>query len=452
MMKKKIACFLVIFILIIVATGVLLTVFGKKSSLDRIIESGEIAVLTRNNAHCYYTYRGESMGFEYDLAKAFSDFLGVKLKVNTSTWGNLISNLQEGQGDFIAASLTIIPSREERADFSKGYMKIQQQAIIHKYNYKLSSEKDLNGKTVHVRQGTSYEERLQQLNEEGLEINIKTHQDTPTEELIGMVADREIDITIADSNVALLNRRYYPDIKIAFPIEEPQGVGWAVSKGENELLEKINEFFKKIKEDGTFARINEKYYADLDIFDYVDLKKYHSRITTRLPKYEKTIKDASEKYGFDWRMIAAMVYQESHFDPDARSMTGVEGLMQLTKITAEELGVSDRTDPEQAIWGGVKYLNKLYKRYSEAGDPDRMLITLASYNVGRGHILDAQKIARERNLDPFSWAVLEEILPLLRNPKYYKKAKYGYCRGTEPVRYVERILTYYDILRRNAIS
>ena len=285
-----------------------------------------------------------------------------------------------------------------------------------------------------------------------MDLEIMLSEDTPTEELIERVAQREIEVTIADSNIALLNRRYYPDIKISFPIEGPESLGWAVRKGEKALLDKINEFFKKIKKDGTFSKIFEKYYANVEIFDYVDLKKFHKRIETRLPQYEKIIRNEAQTFGFDWRLIAAMIYQESHYDPMARSFTGVEGIMQLTQNTAKEMGVKDRRDPEQCIKGGVKYLGNLYKRYNEAKDPDRLLISLASYNVGHGHIKDAQKMAQERNLDPNRWSVLEKTLPLLRYPKYYKKTKHGYCRGTEPVRYVKRILTYYDILKRGAIS
>ena len=425
---------------------------AKKNALERIKESGKITVITRNNAHCYYTYRDNPMGFEYDLAKAFSDYLGVSLNVITSHWEKLFDVLNGGGGDFIAASLTITPSREKLIDFSDEYLAIQQQAVIHTSNYKTRKIEDLKGKTIHVRRGTSYEERLNELKNEGLDITIQLHEDTPTEELIRMVAEKEIEVTIADSNVAFLNRRYYPDVKIAFPIEEQQSLAWAVKKRETGLQKAINEFLKKIKEDGTFAKIYEKYYANVEIFDYVDLKKYHRRLKTRFPKYKEIIKRAAEKYGFDWRLIAAMVYQESHFNPRAKSFTGVRGMMQLTLETAKEIGIKNRLDPEQSIKGGVKYLKELYERYDGAKDPDRVLITLASYNVGHGHILDAQKIAKERNLDPNSWSSLEVILPLLRYRKYYKKTKNGYCRGTEPVRYVNRILTYYDILKREAIS
>ena len=441
-----------LFLILIVLNLPLLSSCAKKTVLEKVKESGEITVLTRNNAHCYYTYRDSPMGFEYDLAKAFSEYLGVKLKVITPAWEELIEAVSSGEGDFIAASLTITPSREQLVDFSHEYLTIQQQAIVHANNYQIGKLEDLQGKTVHVRRGTSYEERLNELKGDGLNINIELHEDMPTEELIRMVAEKEIEVTVADSNIAFLNRRYYPDVRIAFPIEEPQSLGWAVRKGETALQKEIDKFFKKIKKDGTFAKTYERYYANVEIFDYVDLKKYHRRLETRLPRYEKIIKKASKTFGFDWRLIAAMVYQESHFNPRARSFTGVRGMMQLTLETAEEMGISNRLDPVQSIVGGVKYLKKLYERYDGAKDPGRVLITLASYNVGHGHIMDAQKIARQRNLDPNRWSSLEEILPLLRYPQYYKKTKNGYCRGTEAVRYVNRILTYYDILKREAIS
>lgn len=424
----------------------------EKDVMKRINESGELIILTRNNGHCYYIYQDKKMGFEYDLAKAFADYLGVKLKIRVTEWENLINEILEGKGDIIASSMTVTPSRQDLVDFSNEYLSVQQRIVIHKENTQTKEIKDLKGKIIHVRRGTSYQERLNELNKQGLEIDIKELDDVPTEELIRQVAKREIEITVADSNIALLNRRYYPDIRIAFPIEEPQSLAWAAKKDEKALLSKINNFFETIKSDGTFAKIYEKYYAGVEIFDYLDLKKFHKRIETRLPKYEAIIKKTAKKYGFDWRLIAAMIYQESHFDENARSYTGVRGIMQLTQPTAKEMGVSNRLDPKESIPAGVRYLKKLHQKYEKAEGRDRILINFASYNVGHGHIVDAQKIALEMGLDPYKWSSLEKTLPLLRFKKYYKKSKNGYCRGTEPVRYVNRILTYYDILKRKAIE
>ncbi len=423
-----------------------------KNAMKEINRLGEITVLTRNNAHCYYIYQNQEMGFEYDLAKAFANYLGVALKIRVTEWENLIEDVSEGAGDLIAANMTVTPSRRNLVDFSSPYLTVQQMVIIHKGNNQIKEMKDLKGKTIHIRKGASYKERLNELNEEGFGIDIKEHHDLTTEELIRQVAEKEIEITIADSNIALLNRRYYPKIIIAFPIKQPRPLAWAVKKGEKDLLRKINSFFETIQSDGTFAKIYEQYYAGVEVFDYLDLRKFHKRIKTMLPAYEDIIKESAEKNGFDWRLIAAMIYQESHFEEDAVSHTGVGGIMQLTQATANDMSVADRMDPAESIRAGVKYLKKLYNKYERAEGRDRILITLASYNVGHGHITDAQKLAMEMGLDPHKWSSLEKTLPLLRCQRYYQKSKNGYCRGAEPVRYVKRILIYYDILKRKAIE
>ncbi len=425
---------------------------NQVDGLERVQETGKIRVVTRNNSNCYYIYRGRPMGFEYELAEAFADYLGVELEIITADWNDMFGLLATGLGDLIAASLTVTPARQERADFSDPYMSVQQHVIVHKHNHEVSSVDDLNGRTVHVRRGTSYEVRLKELADSGIDIEIVLRDNVPTEELIRQVAEKEIEITVADSNIALLNRRYYPAVRMAFPIEEKQSLGWAVRKGDDGLLAEVDAFFDTIEADGQFGKIYQKYYANVDIFDYVDLRKFHQRIRTRLPKYDEIIKKESRKHDFDWRLVAAVAYQESHWDPRARSYKGVRGLMQLTLTTAKEVGVESRLDPAQSIQGGVKYLRKIYDRFDEIEGLDRMLFALASYNIGYGHVRDAQKIARDKGLDPLKWASLKKTLPLLRQKKYYKNTKYGYCRGTEPVRYVERILTYYDILKNKAVA
>ena len=419
-----------------------------KKSLNDIKESGKITLLTKNNAHCYYIYRESPMGFEYELSLAFADYLGVDLRVITPGWPRMYAALNKGRGDFIAASFTTTPEREKIVDFSDEYMSIQQQVIIHKDNLEIKKLDDLKEKTVHLRKGSSYHERLLDLNEEGFEIKLILHKRTSTEELIRLVAEKEIDITVADSNVALLNRLYYPDIRMVFPLNKKQSLGWVVREGQGELLNEINMFLQKIKKDGTFDDIYRKYYANVEIFDYYGIKKFHEVMETKLPSYEDIIKQESNKYGFDWRLIAATIYQESRFQPKAKSYTGVRGLMQITQRTAREMGIENRLDPVQSIQAGVKYLSKLFDRFKDVEGLDRMLLTLASYNVGYGHVKDAQIIAAKKGFDSKKWSSLEKTLPLLRHIKYYQEAKYGYARGTEPVRFVKRIVTYYDIIKR----
>ena len=421
----------------------------SKPTLEQIQKRGTIRMITTNNATSYYTYRDSPMGFEYDLAKAFADHLGVALEVIVPEWDTMFERLNSGQGDFIAAGITITEPREQIALFSQPYIPVQQKFIHHKLKFGIKSIEQLAGKTIHVRKGTSYQERLEEIKASGIDLEIELLDDVPTEEIIRMVSEKEIKFTIVDSNIALLNRRYYPEIKIGLPIQEEEYLGWAVKKTNKALRDQINQFIEMAEETGLLGKIYKKYYGNVEIFDYFDLKKFHERITTRLPKYKKIIKTEAEKYGFDWRLIAAIVYQESHFNPSAKSRTGVRGLMQVTLATAKQMGIKNRLDPKQSVKAGVKFLNLMHKRFDDIPDPQQQkFFALASYNVGYGHVRDAQAIARQQGMDINKWTSLEKTLPLLSKQKYYKHTRHGYARGKEPVTYVERILTYYDILRQ----
>ena len=420
--------------------------------LDKILNAGKLTVITHNNSHCYYLYRDQAMGFEYELAKLFADYLGVALEVNIAEkWDSMISALKDGTGSFVAAGMTITPKRQKEAAFSDGYMSSQQYVIVRRNNTSIKKVADLSGKTVHVRRGTSYQERLEALRRNGIDIKIKLHDNIPTDELIQQVAEGTIEVTVANRNIALLNRRYYPQIALASAISNEEDLGWAVKPSETRLLNKINLFFNKIKGNGKLTEIYNKYYVDIDNFDYVDLRKYHTRLKTRLPQYSRLIKYAAGRYGFDWRLIAAQIYQESHFDPAATSHSGAYGLMQLTVPTADSLGVNDVFDPVQNINAGVRYLKNLYDHFDWADSSDRLYIALAAYNIGQGHMQDARNLAKKMGLDPDKWSSLEKTLPRLRYQKYYKNARYGYCRGKEPINYVKQIMIYYDILKQMSL-
>lgn len=423
------------------------------SILNQILKKGELTVITRNNAHCYYSYRDQEMGFEYDLAKAFADHIGVTLKIRIADkWEGMIPDLMNKSGDLIAASMTITPSRSQKVLFSDSYMNIQQHLIVHRDNYTIRNLKDLNGQVVHIRKGTSYQERLESLKPQIPDLTIASHDDVPTEELIRQVAEKEIDITVADSNIALLNRRYYPQAIMAGPLGEAEALGWAVHPQAYQLLEKINQFFKQIKSNGQYHELRQQYYAEVESFDYFDLKVFHRRLATRLPKYQPILMAAAREYGFDWRLIAAQMYQESHFRQYARSHAGAYGLMQLTRRTAKSFGVTKLYDPEQNIYAGIQHLRKLYAYFDIENESDRMDIAMAAYNIGQGHVRDAQKLAIKLRKDPHKWSTLEEVLPLLRYRRYYKDTVYGYARGTEPVAYIKQIRIYYDILKRQALD
>lgn len=419
--------------------------------LDNILDSGSITLITRNNTHCYYTYREQAMGFEYDLSKEFADFLGVKLNVVTVGGLNSMASLLINEtGHFIAASMTDLP--ETRGiSLSDGYMPIRQHLIINRKNRKIKRIENLKGKTVHIGNGTSHYNQLEILKNEGVYLKTITSDDISEDDLIRKVAEGKIDFTIAHSNIAYFNRRYHPKAIVSLPVGEEKHLRWAVKSNSPKLLNRVNIFFEIIKKNGKFTEIYNRYYSDIGFFNYVDLNSYHKSLNKRLPLYSHIIKSAAKRYDFDWRLIAAQIYQESHFNPRARSRSNALGMMQLTSTTARSLGVTSAYNPEQNIYAGVKYLRKMYDLFDRAEGKDRLYIALAAYNVGQGHILDARNIARKMNLNPNKWSSLSKTLPMLKKEKYFMKAKYGYCRGTETVNYIKQIKIYYDILKHKEI-
>ena len=411
-----------------------------------------IRVLTRNNAHCFYSYRDEPMGFEYELAKAFAAHERIDLIVLTSEWSDLFGALQEGSGDIIAASLTVLPSRETKAAFCAPYMRTTQYVVIRDDTKGIATLQDLAGKEVHVRRDTSYHARLQELCEGGLALKPILHDDEPTEELLRRVAEGEIDITIADAHVAQLNCRYYPNLRMAFAITDKEPIAWAIRKGDSWLQRRVNAFVRDIQEDGTYDRIYQQYYGFEDVREVGRLDDFQTLADEHLPQYIAVLRTEANALDLDWRIIAAQMYEESNFRADATSPAGATGLMQLTRIAATEVGVTDLHDPHENIRGGIRYMGYLRDRFEKADDWDRLMFALASYNVGAAHVRDAQRLAQEQGLDPNRWTSVRETLPLLADKEYYTKARYGYCRGSEPVRYVAHVLIYYDILKRREIE
>lgn len=420
--------------------------------MERIKKNGVLRLITTNSINTYYYYDGKPTGFEYDLALEFARFLNVDLDIITPGWNNMFSYLDQGKGDLIAAGLAITKERLEKVNFSIPYMTIRQHIVHHKLVFGPKNIEDLTFRTLHVRRGTSYQSRLAEIKKTGVDFNYILHDNIPTEELIRMVYAREIRFTVADNNIAYLNQRYYPDIRIGIALQEKESLAWAVNKEDSEMLEQMNKFFLYANETGILKQISDKYYSNIEDTDPFDLKRFHLRIKTRLPRYKKIIMDESANYGFDWRLVAAVIYQESHFNPNARSFTNVRGLMQVTTVTAEEMGIENRLKPEQSVKAGIKYLDKMVKKFNYLeNDYESTLFALASYNVGYGHVLDAIQIAKEKGLDETKWQNIKTTLPLLSKSKYYKKTKHGYARGWEPVQYVERILTYFDILKQKDI-
>jgi membrane-bound lytic murein transglycosylase F len=423
------------------------------ATLQKIQKAGVITVATRNTPDCYYLYRDQPMGFEYELAQAFAEYLGVRLQVRVyDQWADMVTALRNGSAAFIAASMPITPKRQAQVAFSDGYMQVDQHIITHRKNSGIKAAADLSGKTIDVRKGTVYQQRLIELKNQGIDLAIRLHDDLPVEELIQKVADGEIDFTIANSNIISINRRNFPGAVSTVSINDDMQLAWAVYPKSKKLLHQINAFFSMINQNGKFDEIYSKYYGDIEDFDYVDLEAFHSRVKDNLSRYSPFIKAAADKHGFDWRLIAAQIYQESHLNPWAKSQAGASGLMQILPSTAKDLGVADLFDPIQNINAGVKHLKDLYDHFDQAQGEDRLLIALAAYNVGQGHIADARELAKKRGLDPEKWESLSKTLPLLQYRKYYMNTQYGFCRGLEPIRYIKQILIYYNVLKRQGFE
>jgi len=422
-------------------------------TLQKIKQTGVITVATRNSAHCYYLYRDQPMGFEYELAKAFAEYLGVRLQIKiVDKWSDMVAALSDGSAAFIAASVPITSKRQTQVAFSDGYMEVAQNIITHRKNTGIKEAADLSGKTIDVRKGTVYQQRLDELKKQGINLAIRLHDDLPVEELIQKVADGQIDFTIANSNIISINRRNFPGVVSTGSINDGMQLAWAVYPKSKKLLEQINAFLRMINKSGKFDEIHNKYYGNIDDFDYVDLEAFHRRVKNKLSRYSPFIKAAAKKHGFDWRLIAAQIYQESHLNPWAKSQAGARGLMQILPSTAKDLGIADLFDPVQNINAGVQHLKDLYDQFDQAHGEDRLLIALAAYNIGQGHINDARDLAKKKGLDPDKWVSLSKTLPLLQYRKYFMNTQYGFCRGTEPIRYIKQILIYYDVLKRQGFE
>ncbi len=421
---------------------------APQNELGIIKARGELRVLIRNNATCYYEGPMGFAGFEYELAKAFADHLGVKLVcVVTHDFKQMIPSLLRGDADLITAGFTDTEQRRRKVAFGPAYMEVQQQVVGRLGGPSPENVDDLIGNPLWVNAGTSYEERLRQLKQEHPGLSWMPVSGYETEEILEMVWQGIVPLTIADSNIVAINRRYYPQLRIHFAIEQGQRLAWALHPQHQHLLAAVERWFARPETADLLQRLKQHYYGHLKVFDYVDLVRYHNRVRHRLPRYRDHFEEAAEKHGLDWRLVAAQSYQESHWNPNAVSFTGVRGLMMLTQKTADTLGVTSRVDPRQSIEGGVRYLAQIHKRIGEdVSEPDRTYMALAAYNVGWGHLEDARMLAEKLEKDANSWQDVSATLPLLRQKKYYLSLPHGYARGTEPVRYVDRIKTYYGIL------
>jgi len=419
--------------------------------LDGIQARGVLVVLTRNAPTTfYYDQNGAPAGYEFELAQDFADTIGVEARfVILDTVTDILEGITAGQGDIAAAGLTRTAERMYNYRFGPDYKRIRQQLVCNRNNDYPRRLADLPGHSIEVIANSSYEETLVALAREVGELSYQATVGTDTEGILARVAVGEVDCTIADSNIVAVNRRYEPDLIVPFDMSEAQRLAWVLPPGAEGLNLALEEWFAEVRSTNLLDELDERYYGHVDEFDYVDLSIFEQRIETRLPNFRAWYEEAEQDTSLPWTLLAAVGYQESHWDELARSPTGVRGVMMLTLATAEDLGVTNRLDPEQSIRGGATYLRSILERLPEdiTGD-DRLHIALAAYNVGLGHVLDARVLARQQGLDANTWRGLREVLPLLSQRAHYRNLRYGYARGGQAVVYVQQVRDYWDILVR----
>jgi len=430
--------------------------------LAEIKERGKLRAMTTYSATSYFLYRGEPKGYEYELLHRFAEHLDLDLEIIVSQdMDSMFNRLNEGRVDLVAHGLTITRERKNEVKFSDYLYTVKQVLVQRKpENWRsmtwsgiqsrlVTDPIELIGDTVSVRHNSSYFERLNNLmGEIGGEIVIDTLPGhLSTDEIIKMVVDGDIKYTIADDNIANINASYYPILNVEIPISFSQRIAWAVRPESDSLLHSINDWIGGMKKNTDYYVIYNKYFKNTRNFRRRVKSELYSLTGAKISPYDELIKKYADQIGWDWRLLASLVYQESRFKPHAESWASARGLMQIMPATAKELGVTNRADPEQSLRGGTKYLEQLSGNFSEVPDSlDRIKFTMAAFNCGLGHVLDAQRLAEKRGYDPNIWDDnVAKMVLALSYPKNYRDpvVYYGYVRGIEPYTYVKQIFERY---------
>jgi membrane-bound lytic murein transglycosylase F len=429
--------------------GISFHAFTPKNKLEKIKRSGTLHVLTRIDPTTYFQSPGGYSGLEYDLVMLFADQLGVKAKFDVpATFAGLLSDISAGKADIAAAGLTLTEHRKRNMWFAPSYHNVTEQLIYRSDNHKPNDINSLAKGIFEVAEGTSHVDTLMDLKKKNAGLSWTTNAEQDTSSLLYLLHEGLIDYTVADSNQILLIRRFYPTLNIAFDISKPRQLAWALPRSEDTSLQKeVERFFQRITKNKTLARLIEKHYGHANSLNTVDNCTFREHKKNRLPTYKKYFDQAAKEHNMDWRLLAAIGYQESHWLENAVSPTGVEGIMMLTNDTATLLNIKNRKDPAESIFGGARYFKQRIQAMSDKiPEPDRTWFALASYNVGTGHLQDAQFLTQIQGGDPNKWLDVKKRLPLLSIPKWYEKTQFGQARGDEPVQYVENIRGYYDLL------
>ena len=426
---------------------------GGAGSVEDIQARGSLTVLTLEGPTSYMPGEDGPGGYEVDLVRAFAAHLGVEPQFETRpSISALTDALANGEGDIAAAGLTVTAAREAHMAFGPAYKTVTEQLVCHQGGPVPTTPERLDRARLVVLAGSSYLETLQALPGRPESLQWTEREAGSAMPLLEAVDAGEFDCTIADSHLADFARRRYPELVVAMDLSREQSLAWAYSSTVEGLGEALTAWFSQIHEGDLLERLDETWFGQFGDFNYVDVASFVDRVETRLPQYGPWFEAAAEQTSFDWDLLAAQAYQESHWDPDAVSDTGVRGLMMLTLSTAQRVGIEDRTDPRQSIRGGAAYLEDLYQRVpAGVTGEDRIWFALAAYNIGMGHMYDARALAERQGLDKNSWDDLARVLPLLSDPEHYRGLRYGYARGQEPVRYVRKVREYRALLNAQGI-
>ena len=435
----------------VIGCGLLLTACDSfEKPVLPLGQTDELIVLTVNSPDTYYeNAEGNYAGLEFDLASEFARELGVKATFKLVPKLDQTILALEKQRAHFAAGLSISAKDSLRVRFGPAYQTIQPQLVYNRDFRRPKSIQHLADRTIEIASGTSHAEALNRIK---LQVpRLKWNEaDVAPEDLLAKLAEGKIDYVVADSTQINLAKNFYPNLEVAFDLGEPTGRAWAFSSyADPALLDKAREFFDRIERDGTLMRLLDRYYGHVQRLEQTDVSGILKKRRTALPDLRSYFHDAEELTGIDWRLIAALAYQESHWNPMAVSPANVRGIMMLTETTADRMNVTDRLDVRQNILAGARYLRMLKDRLPpRITEPDRTWMALAAYNQGSGHLEDARILAQRLNLNPDSWLDLKKTLPLLSRSKHFPTLKHGFARGGEAVILTESVRTYYEILQK----
>lgn len=426
-------------------------------SLEAIRERGELRFVTRNGPTTYYRERGEPAGFEYDLARRFAQELGVQLTVvPVFSLDGLFSALRRGEADIAGAGLTLTPERAAAFPASAAYHEQRPQVVYRTGSPRPRSLADLEGREVVVLAGSSHGTLLARRKADDLPgLRVRRIAGADPLDLLRQVDRGNADAAVVDSVEFAIQRHLLPQLAVAFDLATEQDMVWYLApNGDNtELKERLAEFFQRLERGGTLAALREAHFGQVDVLTRAGSQTFVANIRSRLPAFREAIEQVAREHQLDWALLAAIAYQESHWDPEAVSPTGVRGMMMLTRATARDLGVPDRRDPLQSLRGGARYFKDLRRRLpGDIAEPDRTWLALAAYNIGLGHLEDARVLTERAGGDPHHWQDVMTHLPKLEQRAFYTTVRHGYARGREAVRYVQNIRHYHSVLQWRFIA